>query len=120
MTKKRLQSLSLNDFATSPTEAPATQNGQSSGSKAPKVKKASKAKKKEQKSALNISIDRKLQRWLRDTAEDCRRNKAAPQAGEERVYPVHLIEVAIKLLQAQEIDWDDVSTIQQIEEKLGL
>jgi hypothetical protein len=57
---------------------------------------------------------------LADTAKQVRRNNDEPVAAIDRVYPQHLIGIAIDLLKDSEIDWDKIQNIQDLKKSLYL
>lgn len=84
-----------------------------------KVNKQQK-KKQEQPVTVNIKIRKNQKAWLTDTAIKVRENNSEPVAPAERVYPQHLIGVAIDLLQAADVDWDEMRNIEELREQLNL
>ena len=127
MAQKRMKGLTLSSFkttstseptpATPPKETPTVEPAQTPAK--PKAKRKPK-KKSEKVATLNIQVTRSQQRWLQDTAQDIRDNNEAPVPGPERVYPVHLIQVAIDLLKKQEVDWEDITDIEGLRNQLNL
>jgi len=69
---------------------------------------------------VNIKIPRSAQRWLQDTAQQVRENNPEPVPPAQRVYPQHLIQAAIALLQAQDVDWDSVRNVDDLRDRLNL
>lgn len=69
---------------------------------------------------VNIKIPRSAQRWLQDTAQQVRENNPEPVPPAQRVYPQHLIQAAIALLQAQDVDWDSVRNVEDLRNRLIL
>ena len=69
---------------------------------------------------VNIKIARSQKDWLSSTAQTIRDNNLDPVAPADRVYPQHLIGVAIDYLKSADIDWDDVRNIQQLRQLLDL
>lgn len=69
---------------------------------------------------VNIKIREDQKKWLADTASQVRDNNSSPVPPSERVYPQHLIGVAIDLLQAAGIDWDEVRNVEELREQLNL
>ena len=53
---------------------------------------------------INIKIPSSQRQWLADTARMVRRNNTKPVPPAERVYPQHLVGIAIALLQNSSID----------------
>jgi hypothetical protein len=48
---------------------------------------------------------------LAATAKMVRRNNSLPVPAKKRVYPQHLISLAVELLQSANVDWEEVKTI---------
>ena len=69
---------------------------------------------------INIKITRTQQSWLTDTARKVRDNNDTPVAPSERVFPQHLIGVAIDLLHNSDIDWNRVRNIEDLRQQLRL
>lgn len=69
---------------------------------------------------INIKITRAQQSWLSETARTVRDNNDTPVAPQERVFPQHLIGVAIDLLRDTEIDWSNVRNIDDLQQRLKL
>jgi hypothetical protein len=67
---------------------------------------------------VNIKMSLSQQEWLAATAKAVRRNNPLPVPAKERVYPQHLIGLAVELLQAADVDWDEVKTIEELRSKL--
>ena len=86
----------------------------------PKAKRSPKPKAADKLTTVNIKIGLSQQQWLSDTARQVRDNNDKPVAPADRVYPQHLIGVAIDLLKAADVDWDNVQNIKDLREALGL
>ena len=86
----------------------------------PKSKKSQKKKKPPKLVAINIKITKDQKDWLADTAFAVRENNLEPVAPIDRVYPQHLIGVAIDLLEAAEVDWDQIKSIEELRKHLNL
>ncbi len=69
---------------------------------------------------INIKIPREKQSWLAETARTVRDNNDTPVAPSERVFPQHLIGVAIDLLRSTDIDWSSVRNIEDLRQALKL
>ena len=69
---------------------------------------------------VNIKIRKSQKAWLTDTASTVRENNTEPVPPAERVYPQHLIGVAIDLLQNMEVDWGEVKNVEELREQLNL
>lgn len=122
-TKKRMGGMSLSSFAKTPAdtvEPTVTPTDKPKASVTEKAKAKRKTIKQEPYANLNIQITRSQQRWLQDTAQQVRDNNAEPVPAKERVYPVHLIQLAIDLLKAQSINWDEVKTTEELRDSLNI
>ena len=75
---------------------------------------------KEKPVTVNIKISRTQHEWLTDTARTVRDNNTEPVPPGDRVYPQHLIGVAIELLQAGDIDWNEVRNVEDLKRLLGI
>ena len=89
-------------------------------SEAKVVKKTKTKQKKEQVVTVNIKIKKSQKEWLADTASQVRDNNTEPVPPAQRVYPQHLIGVAIDFLEAAGVDWDEVRNIEELRKKLNL
>ncbi len=69
---------------------------------------------------VNVKITKAQKDWLAKTASQVRDNNLEPVPPALRVYPQHLIGVAIDLLQAAEVDWDKVKNVEDLREQLNL
>ena len=67
---------------------------------------------------VNIKMSQTQQEWLAATAKTVRRNNSLPVPAKERVYPQHLISLAVELLQSANVDWEEVKTIEDLRERL--
>ncbi|MBD2261117.1 hypothetical protein [Pseudanabaena sp. FACHB-2040] len=86
------------------------------------VKPKAKAKHKppDKLTNVNIKINRNQQRWLQDTAQQIRDNNSKPVPPDQRVYPQHLIGIAIDLLKAQDVDWSEVRNADELRNRLNI
>ncbi|MEM1391950.1 MAG: hypothetical protein AAGG00_01375 [Cyanobacteria bacterium P01_H01_bin.150] len=75
---------------------------------------------KEKPVTVNIKISRTQHEWLTDTARTVRDNNTEPVPPGDRVYPQHLIGVAIELLQAGDIDWSEVKNVEDLKRFLDI
>lgn len=75
---------------------------------------------KEKLVTINIKITRTQQEWLTDIARMVRENNLDPVPPSERVFPQHLIGVAVDLLQQAEVDWSQVRNVEELRESLNL
>ena len=89
-------------------------------SKAKVGKKTQTKQKKEQVVTVNIKIKKSQKEWLADTASQVRENNTEPVPPSERVYPQHLIGVAIDLLQNIDVDWNEVKNVEELRKHLNL
>ncbi|MBE9130086.1 hypothetical protein IQ257_28905 [Coleofasciculus sp. LEGE 07092] len=69
---------------------------------------------------VNIKISRSQHQWLNETARTVRDNNDEPVPPSERVFPQHLIGVAVDLLQREDIDWSQVRNVAELREQLNL
>jgi hypothetical protein len=83
-------------------------------------KRSTKSKPADPLTTVNIKIPRSAQRWLQDTAQQVRENNPEPVPPAQRVYPQHLIQAAIALLQAQDVDWEGVRNVDDLRNRLNL
>jgi hypothetical protein len=100
-----------------PTE---TKPVKSAKSEAKLVKKTKIKQKKEQLVTVNIKIRKDQKEWLTDTASTVRDNNTDPVPPSERVYPQHLIGVAIDFLEAAGVDWGEVRNVEELREQLKI
>ena len=75
---------------------------------------------KEKLVTINIKITRSGQEWLTDTARQVRENNLEPVPPNARVFPQHLIGVAIELLSKADVDWSQVKNIEELRKSLNL
>ena len=66
---------------------------------------------------VNIKMSQSQQEWLAAKAKTVRRNNSLPVPAKERVYPQHLISLAVELLQSADVDWEEVKTIADLRER---
>lgn len=83
-------------------------------------KRSTKSKPADPLTTVNIKIPRSAQRWLQNTAQQVRENNPEPVPPAQRVYPQHLIQAAIVLLQAQDVDWNSVRNVEDLRNELNL
>ena len=69
---------------------------------------------------VNIKITKSQKDWLAETATEVRDNNTEPVPPAERVYPQHLIGVAIDLLNSAEVDWSEVKNVDDLREQLNI
>ena len=82
-------------------------------------KKTSRKKKQGKLVTVNIKIRKDQKDWLTDTASQVRDNNTDPVPPAERVYPQHLIGVAIALLQNVDVDWGEVKNVEELRKQLN-
>ncbi len=75
---------------------------------------------KEKPVTINIKISRQQHKWLMDTARTVRDNNLEPVPPGDRVYPQHLIGVAIELLATTDIDWSQVQNVEDLKQQLNI
>lgn len=103
---------------TSQVEAPAPESPPVAAPKA-EPKRRTKSRPADPLTTVNIKIPRSAQRWLQDTAQQVRENNPEPVPPAQRVYPQHLIQAAITLLQTQDIDWNSVRNVDDLRNELN-
>ncbi len=86
----------------------------------PKKTKRASQKKPERLVTVNIKILESQQEWLADTAKQVRQNNDSPVPANERVYPQHLIQVAVDLLKSSDVDWENVRNVEELRNSLKL
>lgn len=69
---------------------------------------------------VNIKINKNQKDWLANTASQVRDNNTEPVPPADRVYPQHLIGVAIDLLKNADVDWGEVRNAEELRDKLNL
>ncbi|MEH2068672.1 MAG: hypothetical protein V7K47_11010 [Nostoc sp.] len=75
---------------------------------------------KEKPVSINIKISREQHEWLSDTARTVRDNNLEPVPPGDRVYPQHLIGVAVELLRHSDVDWGQVKNAEDLRQQLKL
>lgn len=75
---------------------------------------------KEKPVTVNIKISRSQHEWLLSTARTVRDNNSEPVPPGDRVFPQHLIGVAIELLQSSSVDWSQVKNVEDLRKLLNL
>ena len=70
--------------------------------------------------SVNIKVPASQQKWLADTAQQVRGNNDSAVAAADRVFPQHLIQVAIDLLRDQGIDWTEVKNVAELRDSLNI
>jgi hypothetical protein len=97
---------------TSPTQEPVLSVPTASSTSEPVVK--------EKPVTINIKIARTQHDWLTDTARRVRDNNTEAVLPGERVYPQHLIGIALELLLSCDVDWSQVKNIEDLKRLLNL
>ncbi|MBD2247436.1 hypothetical protein [Nostoc sp. FACHB-888] len=141
MTKKKMSGMKLSQFSgiksqsepeitsltaevepTSPVveKMPITSPAPKSALEAPTASPTSQAVVKEKPVTINIKITRTQHDWLTDTARTVRDNNTEAVPPGERVYPQHLIGVAIELLLSCEVDWSQIKNTEDLKQLLNL
>ena len=136
MSTKRMGGMGkLSDFGKSPVvspvvavnetvkeEIPVTTEAVVTNTEVVVKKVAAKTKKVTQEKlvTVNIKIKRSQQEWLADTAQTVRSNNTEPVSPSDRVFPQHLIGVAIELLKNTDVDWKKVKTLTELKNYLKL
>lgn len=70
--------------------------------------------------SVNIKVPSSQQKWLADTAQQIRNNNDLAVAAADRVFPQHLIQVAIDLLKAQGVDWQEIKNVSELRDSLNI
>lgn len=126
MTKSRMGSLGkLSDFGkvSQPPESVPEQSVSSSIQESQNVQEHLLAGLSETDTAqkpvtINIKISREQHVWLTDTARQVRENNLEPVLPSDRMFPQHLIGVAIELLRNSDINWSQVKSPDDLKSKL--
>jgi len=119
---KRMGSLSkLSDFGVTAETAAVETVAVPTPKKAKPVRSRSTAAAAEEKNApINIKVTSSQQKWLAQTAQQIRSNNEVAVAAGDRVYPQHLIQVAIDLLKAQGVDWQQIKNVEELRDFLNI
>ena len=130
MSTKRMGGMGkLSDFGKSPTSpvseiSPAVPDVVVTSTEvaAPKIatKVAPKKMAEDKLVTVNIKIKRSQQEWLADTAQAIRSNNTEPVSPSDRVFPQHLIGLAIELLKNADVKWDEIKTVKDLKQYLNL
>lgn len=136
MSTKRMGGMGkLSDFGKSPVVSPVTTVNETIKKEIPVTteavvtnteviakKAATKTKKVTQEKlvTVNIKIKRSQQEWLADTAQTVRSNNTEPVSPSDRVFPQHLIGVAIELLKNADVDWQQIKTLSELKDYLKI
>jgi hypothetical protein len=108
MTKSKMGGIKLSQFSGIKTET----------AESPQQSIAEPAK--EKPVSINIKISREQHEWLNDTARTVRDNNLEPVPPGDRVYPQHLIGIAVELLQNSGVDWGQVKNVEDLRQRLKL
>jgi hypothetical protein len=68
---------------------------------------------------INIKVSRQQQEWLTTTAKTIRNSNQNPTCPHERIYPQHLIAIAVEQLQNANIRWHRVGNVNEIQQRLA-
>ncbi len=119
---KRMGGMSkLSDFGRSQDAVAAIEVEELASIKTVKKTSAQAVKSEPEKSvSVNIKVPSSQQKWLADTAQQVRGNNDVAVAAADRVFPQHLIQVAIDLLKAQGIDWTEVKNVTELRDSLNI
>lgn len=120
---KRMGGMSkLSDFGRSQDTLAAIEVEELAPTKTTIKKSSAKAIKAEPEKSVsvNIKVPSSQQKWLADTAQQVRGNNDLAVAAADRVFPQHLIQVAIDLLKAQGIDWTEVKNVADLRDSLKI
>jgi len=124
MNTKRMAGMKLGDFSKSPDpkplieiEPPLTEFKVQPTP--PLVKKTVNAG-QEKLITVNIKIKASQHEWLNETARLIRDNNTEPVPAGDRVYPQHLIGVAIELLRSSDVNLSQVRNIEDLKKHLNL
>jgi len=85
-----------------------------------KVKPRQQKPQHEKLTTVNIKIRQDQRDWMDQTARLVRDNNTEPVPANERTYPQHLIQVAIDLLKATGVEWEQVRNVQDLKALLNL
>jgi hypothetical protein len=109
MSSKRMGGLGkLSDFSQTEVPSPAS------------TKQSAKKAKADKLVHINIKVLESQQKWLAETAKEVRASNDEPVPAKERVYPQHLIGVAIDLLKTSDINWQEVKNLRTLRQILVL
>jgi hypothetical protein len=125
MATKRMGGMSLGDFKNSGTVPSKAIPVKPEPLPAPELTKTIQkhppaATPKEKPITVNIKITRSQHDWLNETSRQVRENNDEPVPAADRVYPQHLIGVALDLLKGADIDWGTVANVQDLRKQLNI
>jgi len=69
---------------------------------------------------INIKIPKPAKQWLAEFSQQVRDNNQTAVPPKERVYPQHLIGVAIELLQNSDVDWSQIRNVDELRDQLKI
>lgn len=69
--------------------------------------------------SINIKINQQQQEWLTATAKTIRNSNQHPTCPHERIYPQHLIAIAVEQLQNANVRWHRVGNVNEIQQRLA-
>ncbi|MCC5668444.1 hypothetical protein LC653_32495 [Nostoc sp. CHAB 5784] len=120
MTKSKMGGMKLSQFSgIKASQKETTESPQESIPEPMSVKETAPAS-KEKPVSINIKISREQHEWLSDTARTVRDNNLEPVPPGDRVYPQHLIGVAVELLRNSDIDWSQMKDTEDLKQQLKL
>lgn len=120
MASKRMGGMKLSDFSQQIVNDESTSSKPSTAKTTVKTKRDTKKQKVEAMKTVNIKISQKQQRWLANTAQAIRDNNSEPVPPELRVFPQHLIGIAITLLESQNIDLNQIKNAEDLRKTLNI
>jgi hypothetical protein len=125
MATKRMGGMKLGDFGKTDAAPPKAVPVESEPLPAPEPastiqKHPPVATPKEKPITVNIKITRIQHDWLNETSRQVRENNDEPVPAADRVYPQHLIGVALDLLKGADIDWGTVANVQDLRKQLNI
>ena len=119
MSRKRMAGLGrLSDFG--PTGQAEETGASGDGTVVPEAGAGTSGDEREKRVTVNVKIARSQQQWLQARSQQVRDNNLDPVPASQRVFPQHLIGVAIELLERQELDWAQVRTVEDLRRLLEL
>lgn len=124
MSTKRMGGMKLGDFSKSldpkpPLEAEPALTEAKVQPLTPPSKKTANVE-QEKLVTVNIKIKASQHEWLNETARLIRDNNTEPVPAGDRVYPQHLIGVAIELLRSSGVNLTQVRNVEELKEYLNL
>jgi hypothetical protein len=78
------------------------------------------ANSKNKLATINIKITKVQRDWLAKIASQIRDNNEHPVLPQDRVFPQHLIGVAIDLLHSHDIDWEQIRNIDNLRKQFNV